>query len=281
MGPHRCVCFCTRAQAREAGASSADVAASLASYAALLGAAVSPEEVTPLGFTRRHVRCLQLADAACAPGPVVDAAFATTAWPQQQQQLACSRLLSTPHDDGTAAGGAAAAGLRPPWPMSAEWQAAHAALSAAIGGGFHVTNTAAAVAGAQHGAGRAGGHADRAEAPASRRRRGMPDPLQQPPLQRRRHVDGVAVVPDHHAALQPPVALPSAPPSLAAWAMAMTRDMSRRNALPDDRGGDTDDAFLYGLAGGVFSPPRFPSIEALPQMSPAMFEQMLLDAALP
>ena len=272
----RCVPLPAHAQARE-GESSAEVAASLASYAALLSAAVSPEEVTPLGFTQRHVRCLQLADVACASAPVMDLQAATRAGPQQQ--LACSRLLSTPHDDGTAAGAAAVTGFRPPWPMSAEWQAVYAALSAAISGGLADTNGAGP---AQDGAGKGSSHADRADGPASRRRRGMPDPQEQP-LQRRRRQD-IAV--GYPAPVQPPVAVPPPPPSLAAWAMAMTsraHDVSRRNELPDDRGGgnDTDEAFLYGIGGTVLSPPRFPSIDELPPMAPALFEQMLRDAALP
>jgi hypothetical protein len=38
---------------------------------------------------------------------------------------------------------------------------------------------------------------------------------------------------------------------------------------------------LYGIGGTVLSPPRFPSIDELPPMAPALFEQMLRDAALP
>ena len=256
------------------------MAASLASYARLLSATVAPEDVTPLGFTQRHVSCLQRADAACAAAAAPDLAAAThgQGQPQQQQQLFCARLLSTPHDDGAGpAGGEQAAMLRAPWPMSAEWQSAHAALSAAITGG--IVDGSAAL----HG--REGSHADRAGGPPLRRRRGVPDAMQQPPLRRRRRQENGDEPAEPAEALEADgaPALPPAPPSLAAWATAMTamtRDLSRRNALPDN-GDDTDDAFLYGLAGGGLSPPRFPSIDALPPMPLALFEQMLRDAALP
>ena len=280
--------LCRAAQAREAGDSSADVAASLASYAALLSATVAPEDVTPLGFTQRHVRCLQHADAACAPAPGAEPAGATRGQGEEEQlpaQLFCARLMSTPHDDGTGpAGGAAATVLRAPWPMSAEWQSAHAALSAAI---TDNNNHRHHISGHASQRGREGSGA---EVPPLRRRRGVPDAMQQPPLRRRRREEAVISaaamaedppdLPDAAAPQQP------APPSLAAWAMAMTamtRDLSRRgngNALPDN-GDDTDDAFLYGLAGTGLSPPRFPSIDALPPMPLALFEQMLRDAALP
>ena len=83
------------------------MAASLASYAALLSATVAPEDVTPLGFTQRHVRCLQQADAASAsaPGHGSEPAGATRDQGEEQQQLFCARLMSTPHDDGTGPAG--------------------------------------------------------------------------------------------------------------------------------------------------------------------------------